>query len=493
MLSFAGMKSSCPADRTIAAARSRTIRVRRWPARLWLLLVLVAGALLPADAHAHQRLVRTEPARDAVLDTVPRELRLTFAEPVQLAFTRVELSGPDGVPVALGEPRLAADAGNVLVLPVAGALQACAYTLVWATASRDGHPVRGEFGFAIAPDAEGLALEPAVAPLPDEAAPPPIPAAPGVAFSAESPAYVAVRWVLYVAMLGVLGAVAFGVLVLGLAGRRERAAGPELVRPARRRAAGVGLAFAALLALAALARLYAQSLAVHGPGAATDPLRLGHLLTETVWGWGWMLQLAAVLLAAAGFAVARRGSPAGWALAGFAALALAVTPALSGHAAAMTGGWGIAAIVADALHVLAAGAWLGCLLVLLLAGIPAAVRLGEGRRGEGVAALVRSFSPTALGFAGVLVLTGVFATWLHGGSVSALLASDYGRLLLLKLGVFALVLAAGAYNFRRILPALGEDAATARLRRSAALELTAGAVVLLITAVLVATARPYEG
>jgi hypothetical protein len=109
-----------------------------------------------------------------------------------------------------------------------------------------------------------------------------------------------------------------------------------------------------------------------------------------------------------------------------------------------------------------------------------------------VGALVRSFSPTALGFAGVLVLTGVFATWLHGGSVGALLGSDYGRLLLLKLGAFALVLAAGAYNFRRVLPTLGEDATTAWLRRSARLELAAGAVVLLITAMLVATARPYE-
>jgi putative copper export protein len=118
---------------------------------------------------------------------------------------------------------------------------------------------------------------------------------------------------------------------------------------ARRGAAGVGLAFAAVLGVAALARLYAQSLAVHGPGAATDPLRLGHLLTGTLWGWGWLVQVAAVLLVAVGFAVARRGSQAGGALAGLAAL------------------------------MLAAGVWLGCLLVLLLAGIPASVRLGAGR------------------------------------------------------------------------------------------------------------------
>jgi hypothetical protein len=58
--------------------------------------------------------------------------------------------------------------------------------------------------------------------------------------------------------------------------------------------------------------------------------------------------------------------------------------------------------------------------------------------------------------------------------------------------IFLLVLAAGAYNFRGVLPALGTDDATRHLRRSAGLELSIGAVVLLVTAVLVATARSYE-
>jgi copper transport protein len=95
-------------------------------------------------------------------------------------------------------------------------------------------------------------------------------------------------------------------------------------------------------------------------------------------------------------------------------------------------------------------------------------------------------------FAGILMLTGIFAALLHSSSLGALIGSEYGRWLFIKLGVFLLVLIAGAFNFRRILPDLGSDAATSRLRCSAGFELVAGAVVLLITAVLVATARPYE-
>jgi putative copper export protein len=41
-------------------------------------------------------------------------------------------------------------------------------------------------------------------------------------------------------------------------------------------------------------------------------------------------------------------------------------------------------------------------------------------------------------------------------------------------------------------PALGDDAGTARLRRSAAAELAVGALVLLATAVLVATPTPAD-
>jgi putative copper export protein len=79
----------------------------------------------------------------------------------------------------------------------------------------------------------------------------------------------------------------------------------------------------------------------------------------------------------------------------------------------------------------------------------------------------------------------------HVGSFDALIGSRYGTLLLIKLSIFALVFGTGAYNFLRVAPMLGDDAGTQRLRRSASFEVAVGAAVLLVTAVLVATARPY--
>jgi putative copper export protein/methionine-rich copper-binding protein CopC len=470
------------------------------------LFLLILAAFLPLEAAAHQRLLRTEPARDAVVAEAPRELRLVFYEPVELALTRLELIGPDGAAVALGEARLAPDSATVLIVPIRGAPRAGDYGVRWSTASRDGHPVRGEYAFSIAAGAIGPVTPPAegwvggehgaAVTAPGQADPPaahhPAPGAPGAEFGAESAGYVAVRWATYLALLGVVGAVAFALLVVGYLQRRRHPDDLELIAASRRRAAAVGLGFVGLLALATVGRLYAQSLAMHGAEHVLDPERVGTLLRRTVWGWGWLIQAGAMLLAGVGFALARRGGPAGWALAGLAALALAVTPALSGHAAAMTGTIGTLAIAADSLHVLAAGGWLGSLLVLLVAGIPVAMRMGPARRGPAVASLVHAFTPTALLFAGLLVLTGIFATVIHSSSLAALLGSRYGTLLLVKLGIFLLVFGTGAYNFLRVRPALGDEAAARRLRRSAGFELAVGAAVLLVTSMLVATARPYE-
>lgn len=470
------------------------------------LFLLLAVLLVPAVAAAHQRLLGTVPARDEVVSEVPRELRLSFNEPVDVAFSSIRLAGADGQPIALGTPRRAADSTSVLVVPVDGPMRAGSYTVHWSTASRDGHPVRGEYAFTVAEDAVGVAVEhapqhgefgagvsaPRQRGIPAEHHPA---EAVSSSFQADSPGYVVVRWANYIALLGVIGAVAFRALVLWQLRRRAPASG-ALISGAARRAAGVGFFFAVMVLVAGFARLYAQSLAMHGSEFAADAERMLVMLQRTVWGWGWLAQMAAAPVAALGFWLAARpadggGSRGAWLVAAAAAFVLALTPALSGHAAAMTGTLGAVAVATDTLHVLAAAGWLGTLLVLLLAGVPAAMHAGS-EAGDSVAQLVRAFSPVALLFAGLLVASGVVAAVIHSSSLGALLGSRYGLLLGLKLAVFLLVFGTGAYNFLRVQPALGSPAATQRLRRSAAVELGIAAVVLMITAVLSATARPYD-
>ena len=62
-----------------------------------------------------------------------------------------------------------------------------------------------------------------------------------------------------------------------------------------------------------------------------------------------------------------------------------------------------------------------------------------------MAALVSAFSPTAL-LRGDHSSTGLVATWIHLGSGFALNETPYGRTLLIKLAVLAIVADTCAYN-----------------------------------------------
>src|SRR4029077_5643586 len=78
--------------------------------------------------------------------------------------------------------------------------------------------------------------------------------------------------------------------------------------------------------------------------------------------------------------------------------------------------------------------------------IPLALLLHAARRdpGEASAEIARTavlrFSPLGILSVGTLVATGAVNTWVLAGSVSALLDTDYGRLLLVKVALFLLML-----------------------------------------------------
>jgi copper transport protein len=305
---------------------------------------------------------------------------------------------------------------------------------------------------------------------------------------AASPLSVAVRWIGFLALLGMIGAVAFHYLVV----RRVRS--PEMEAVADRATQGawlLALAAAALSLVALFARLWLQSIQLFGAESAFDHEMLQGLLTGTVWGNGWILQAVATVAFFIGLMGARSkyGRSVGWMGAAVSALLLAFVPALSGHAAAAEKATAVA-ILSDWLHVLGAGVWLGTLSALMLAGLPAAAFAGEGKAAAGFARMVGAFSPVALLGAGVAGATGVVNSLFHVTAVSQLWSTRYGAMLLLKLALLAVVAGIGFYNWRFVLPTLHESESPARLRRTAALELATGLAVVLVTAILVALPPP---
>jgi copper transport protein len=479
--------------RTVVASRRR-----------WLIPALVTSLLLltPTLALAHLHLVRSAPAAGAVLDTVPRDVRLTFTEAAQLAVSFVDIIGAEGDTVVTGPLALDPKSSKTLVVPITGTLHAGQYSVRWRTTSDDGHPVRGTFTFTVSSSAAGLAPQ---QPTASAAGSPGATAAPAsqpgttpapqlsaeAEFDASSPLYAALRALGFIGALGMIGSTVFGLFVAPrLARTGDGEAGRETDDPSSR-AARLGREAAWLVVAVAIGRLIAQSYAVHGMRRAWDASLLGSMITGTVWGRAWVLCVIAGVLGIVAFTMARRTRRHGWGIAALASLALALSLALSGHAVATPNRTALA-IVADVVHVLAAGGWLGTLLTVVLAGIPAVLAEARETRGARIATLVQLFSPVALTCAAALVITGVIAAWLHLGSFPALWSSSYGRVLILKLVLVAIVLGFGAFNWRVLSPALGDERAAGGIRRSAARELTVGLLVLIVTAVLVALPPPAE-
>jgi putative copper export protein len=294
------------------------------------------------------------------------------------------------------------------------------------------------------------------------------------------------RWLAYLAMLLVIGASVFR---FGVLRPLERRSGTPQPRPALR-AAAVGLAAAIVAALMAPIRLWFQARGFTEPGEPVTSELLGIVL-DTAWGKGWIVQILAAGLAASG-AFFARVTPAGWYFAAAGASAVVLSAPLTGHAlgAEQAGAWGYPL---DALHVLGAGAWLGTLGVLMIAGVAGSRDQPEPARGPWVANLVQTFHPVALYGSGITVLAGVGLSIRYlEGSLSGLWTSGWGRTLLVKLALLLCIVILGAWNARVMRPGLGTTVTTGRFARSALLELSLTTLLLGVTALLVVQGLPGE-
>jgi copper transport protein len=431
---------------------------------------------------------RSEPANGARLAVAPTRIALWFTARPQLAFSRLTLTGPAGE-MALG--MLVADTGNALHADITAALAPGAYTVHWQTASADGHAIRGELTFVLlaasdsATNRIGASANATPRPMPMTDTGSQAHTAPLNAHVGHSEYRVA-RWVEFVALLTVLGALGFRHGVLP-----PLAARGVPTSDAGERARRFGSSVLLLYIVAALIRAYNESVAIHGEALALDPALVMPMLTTTVWGTGWLFGVIGALLLAIGWRLSRASTTIGTPVALTGVLGMVLAPALSGHAAASD--HFVLSVVLDVLHVAAAGLWLGSLLMVLFAGIPAMRRLGNGDPDAAISALVNSFHPLALFCAPLVVVAGIASGWMRLGSVGALWSTDYGMTLVRKTVMVVLVLAAGAYNSIRARRRLAESGGPRRILISGTIELLFAAIVLALTTVLVTQPVPTEG
>lgn len=403
-------------------------------------LSLLALARPPA-ARAHAFLVRSIPDAGARLANAPSALSLFFSEPFVGGSERITIRREGGDLLTLARP---SSNGTVVRQPLSSKLKGI-FVVHWRVLSDDGHLSVGEFAFAVRSNAALPSLKASTA--------------------KTSWSQVAASWLVFVGLALALGGLASERFVwqrtpLSARGVRAAPAGP-----------GVGLAsvgvFLQLVLLAGDRRAgdfwaglnpsaLADALASR-PGKLTLALLGSVLVAGALLPLRW-LRVAAILplLAAAGLIAARGHS------------------GTSGHS------W---AVLVDTIHLAAVAVWLGALAHLVLV----VAREGATRSilVEGAGRYARLALPTVA----LIVATGVLTAIPEFRSVSAVVTSGYGRILLIKAVLIAVALVLALVARRRALPA-NPHPRLPLLERLTAAEATVLSAVLIVVAVLVNLAPP---
>jgi virginiamycin B lyase len=426
---------------------------------LLVVVTSVVGLSRAQAALAHAVFVSAQPAPGARLAQSPASVRIVFSEPLNGGLSGIDLFDSSGAKV---QPRSAGvdpanSRGYVLALP---SLTPDLYTVIWHTVSLvDGHAYRGSYAFTVlrpdgaAPAIRGGAIKPSSThAVPDSAT-------------------VAAKSLALLGLFLLSGVVLFN--LLAPADNQRAEAIVQLDRTFTR----LTLAGSVLLLAGSIGQLLGVWLPAGGWGVARAVLvsRFG------VW---WLMRVGAAL-ALAGCALwlsrARDRSRLAQVTAALLVGLVALTFAATSHgAASAAAAWGTSF---DLVHILAAAVWIGGLLALLAAFLDPSAKQGRGQLDRKL--LLRRFSVVAGMAVPAVLISGVGSGLIELDRLGDLAATPYGRALLVKSGVVALLLAVAAANALLLRPAFQRGQTLgARLRWTIAIEAILGLAVLVPASLL---------
>mgnify|MGYP001818531240 FL=1 len=353
---------------------------------------------------AHAELISSTPANQAILGASPDEILLRFTEDVDPVGQAILLVDGEGDPVPLG-PISQAGGDDTISVDVPGTIAEGTYVVGWQAVSADSHKIRGAFTFSVGAES---------------------PTAPGViedifdanaSTPSESLLLGAGRFMSFAGIGVLLGALFLAAMLV-----------PELIGDRR---LGMVFVVAALVAVVGTILMFAgQAHLISG-----SYLSFGDVVQIQSGRW-WLARLAAIGLFAL-FIPARTflGSTAGRIEVALASIVVLGVVAAGGHAVA--GDSVLAGFGATVVHLTAMSIWLGG-LVLLVAGVPRNWFWWTASQ----------FSPWALGSVVALALTGSLNAWRQLGSFSNITDSAYGRWLVVKLLLVAVVVVIASFSRR---------------------------------------------
>ena len=411
---------------------------------VWLTLLTVAQ---PASAHVAA--LATEPASGSTVETAPPRLLVRFGGPIEISLGSLRLVNSDGKNVTIGVPEHPGGEQDAVASTLSNVADG-GYVAIYQVVAPDGHLTRGAFTFQVGQTSAPVStsLLSTLATTSNEG---------GLSLVTS-----VVRVLMYAGLLVTVGGVLF-----------VRSCWPEGVDDVRVRRLVRGAAIVGVVASLALIGLAAAQAAGNGLAGFTSVDAWRTVLKSHAGRWWIVRTLGIVLLGVVTLRlrrIDRRAEMVGFTVGAFVAF-LGVSK--GGHGT--TGRWPTVGVITTMVHLTAASAWIGGLLLALLA-----LRHGIDS--------IKRFSPIALVSVIGVVGSGVvqsarqLRTWSGWDG-------DYGHALRSKLIVVAVLITIGWLS-RRLLRRPTEDPTSIKLRDTVGMEVLFAAGVLALTASLIVAPPP---
>jgi copper transport protein len=412
----------------------------------WLVVIAVLLAfMLPSAAQAHPEILQTIPAADAQLSESPAEIRIFFNEGVEAAFSDLQLFDAQSQLVSTDVAALDPADPSQLFMPLP-TLSPGIYTVVWQTVGSDGHKVIGNYVFTLQGD-------PNATPEPTSATgeiPVLTPVAPPIVVETPSDANATPVLPSIFRALMLIGALAlagswFTMLMVVQPALPADAEAAQQQSIARWRRFNLKAIILLIIAIIGFMLVQTSEFAGRFELASLQAFALRTRLGQAVTIRLVLTILLAVLLALTPI-FDRIRLWAGIML----GAALLLSFSMSSHAAAQNSP--VLPILVDWIHMLATMIWVGGLMLLAFMVPVLMGTLQTKERANSFAILIGRFSNLALISVGILTLTGIYSASLHLKSFGELFSTTYGQTLLVKVLIFGVLIAFGAFQRLRLVP-----------------------------------------
>ncbi|MDE5053227.1 copper resistance protein CopC [Niallia taxi] len=385
------------------------------------LVMMLLFTINISNASAHAYIVNSSPSENESLDDSPTKATIEYNEKIQSGFAVLNVTNSAGEKV---------DEGNVIVegktisVDLKANLKNDVYTMEWRVVSADGHSITGLVPFSIGELPEGVVL-------------------PQEQYTADKSSMVSVsinKVLLYSGFSLYMGLVLFYLVWFRPNGLEPKIAGRT------KRYAVVALT---LIGLGLLSFIVIQTQVNAGVSffQALKPSLLLETLQSTKEGTIWSIQMVLfLLLVLAQVLIFKKGAllkKIMWILPLISFVGILLCKAFIGHPSSSP--YENVAIIMNFFHLTAASIWLGGIIVIIFL-LKEGVFAKEGEQHDIYWNTLQSYSMWALFTVAVLAISGAVNGSLLIPDFHSLVSTAYGITLLVKVGIFALMIGFGAYH-----------------------------------------------